>query len=184
MTSILYGTKPEDTRLGFLVRLVLAALVVCCLGRLGALGERFGRGAPAMIQKDFHLLLGRFQCALALARQRNTALKRLQSIIQRQIALFQARNQRLKLGERTLEIDRGRIRRSILHRFVQGLAGLSGSGHTILDCNIGRSHLIRGARNGSKPLTLPHRTNRVMYIRPSLISTFETLIATFARRPS
>ena len=50
MTSILYGTKPEDTRLGWLVRLVLAELLVCCRSRLGVLGERFGRGAPAMIQ--------------------------------------------------------------------------------------------------------------------------------------
>ena len=60
--------------------------------------------APAALEQDLDLLLGRLQRGLAVARQRDAALEGLQRLIERQIAALEPLDERFELGERLLEI--------------------------------------------------------------------------------
>ena len=79
--------------------------------RFGVFAKGFRVGIGAAVQQDFHLLLGRFQGALALTRQRDTPLEGFQSIIQRQVTLFKTLHQGFKFSQRGLKIHRNFIPR-------------------------------------------------------------------------
>ena len=108
-----------------------AGLIACRQSGIGDFSERLSCRIRAAVQEDLHLLLGRLQCTLTLTCQRNAALKGPQGIIERQIALFEALDERLELREGAFEIHR-----LVGCRLTLGVLGLGGSGHAILNCHL------------------------------------------------